>query len=126
MEAMITVHNILYEHNGAAFFPRNAATSLMNAVVAFLTHYTWLGLAADNNKDMLFSAAPQLHWHWHVGKRAVYLNPRKEACWMDEDFMKHMKSLVVGCTSGTPTHNVPISVIDKYRWGFSVESRQPA
>jgi len=41
---------------------------------------------------------------------------------MDEDFVKYMKMIGERCTAGTQLHNVPVSLMDKYRWGMFIES----
>ena len=88
-----------------------------------LDHYSWLGLQADRDGHLLFTAAPKLHWLWHFGQRSLFLSPRRSAFFIDEDFMKHMKTIAARCAAGTQLHMVPLSLMPKYRWGVMVEKR---
>ena len=70
---------------------------------------------------LLFSVVPKLHWMWHMGFKAKFLNPRRGATFIDEDFVKHMKKVAGKGVSGTPMHLVPSVVTKKYRWGLTLQ-----
>ena len=114
--------DLLDYHKGDCFFTKDNAHQFFLATESFLQLWTWLGKEADKVGELLFSAVPKLHWLWHMAHRARYLNPRRVATFIDEDFVKHIKKLAQACTAGTMLHNVPASVTDKYRWAFALES----
>ena len=87
---------------------------LETAVYRFLGFYTQLGLMSDERELLLFSAVPKLHWLWHWSSRSRYLHPRRTACWLDEDFMKHSKTLASFATRGAARHRVPCYFMQRY------------
>ena len=98
-----------------------AAQDFMKLAESFLADYTCLGLHADERGDLLFSAVPKLHWLWHLAHRAQFLNPRRAACFIDEDFAKHMKSLATKCTASVQLHNVPDKMFENYGWALKLQ-----
>jgi hypothetical protein len=84
-------------------------------------HLGWYSkLAADAIRagDLLWTLAPKHQWLWHLGHEAQFLHPRRSSCLQDEDFMGRIKHIVCSSTSGTALHQVPLTVIRKYRWGM--------
>ena len=115
------LHKILDENSASVHLPLDEAGKFVQATDGFLATYTALGHMADRQGHLLFSAVPKLHWLWHMAARAAYINPRRVACFLDEDFVRHMKRLASHCTAGTQLHNVPNSVLAKYRWAVYLE-----
>jgi hypothetical protein len=87
----------------------------------FLRGYTRLGLLADSKGFLLFSAVPKLHWAWHLAQRASFLNPRRVACFIDEDFVKHIKKLASASAPGTALHRIPSKLMGRYRHALSLQ-----
>jgi len=123
LEALLEIHDRIDEHARDAFMTRDSSAALCQAVNHMLDQYSWLGVQADRNGHLLFTAAPKLHWLWHLSRRSIYMSPRRGACYIDEDFMKHMKGIAARCTSGVKLHMVPRSLMSKYRWGVMIEGR---
>ena len=101
--------------------PDDVALDFRRHMDVFLLAYTWLGAEADKLHELRFTAAPKLHWAWHLAYKAFYLNPRRSACFLDEDFVKHCKTLGAKCTASTQLHRVPLSMMTKYRYGVDFE-----
>ena len=95
---------------GAGLAAKKARAS-MNRFLGFYTH---AGLLADREGLCLFSAVPKLHWAWHWMSRSRWIHPRRVACWLDEDFMKHCKILAGYATRGTAKHKVPCYFMLRY------------
>ena len=85
-----------------------------------LDAYSTLGKAADRKVRMLFSGVPKLHWAWHLAERASYVNPRRSANFLDEDFQRLIKKLAQGCTAGRRIDLIPLVMMDKYRHGMDL------
>lgn len=56
---------------------------------------------------------------FHLGERAMFVNPRRSSTLIDEDFVGKIKGLVAAAASGTEAHKVPNKVAEVYRYGFS-------
>ena len=123
LQSMITMQDNIDAHAGDMHMTSAAHGRLMEATCKFLVAYTWLGSRADECGDLLFTAAPKLHWLWHMADRAKFLSPRKAACFVDEDLMKHLKRLAARTTPGTQAHKVPLTMFEKYRWAVSLQSQ---
>jgi len=122
LSLLCEMQEILDEWKGDAFMSTEASERFMKTTEDFLQEYSYLGDQADRDGRCLFSCVPKLHWLWHMADRAKFLNPRRVATFMDEDFVKYMKMIGERCTAGTQLHNVPVSLMDKYRWGMFIES----
>jgi hypothetical protein len=123
LEALNRMQGVLDDHRYDCFIPLNVCRVFAADCDVFLAGYTRLGLQADAALLLLFTAAPKLHWLWHMSRRARFLNPRRVACFIDEDFVGRMKTLAVRCTASTKLHNVPATLMQKYRWGLHLQFR---
>ena len=122
LSALLRVQDTLDEYKGDCFLPCAVALQFRVDMDIFLSAYTHLGVQADARSSLLFSAVPKLHWAWHLAHRAMYLNPRRAACFIDEDFVKHMKTLGTRCTASTPLHKVVPAMMVKYTYGVGLEA----
>ena len=116
-KALIGIQTILHSHAQHALLPTGIAGKLDDLVQSFLQEYTILANSVDKAQKLLFSMTPKFHYMWHLGKRAIYLNPRKGNTMMDEDFVGRCKDIVAACASGTEAHRVPAKVSERYSWG---------
>ena len=112
--------NVVDTYNDENFMTLRDADHLKSSVHAFMHDYIWLALKADARELKLFSATPKLHWLWHWAARALYLSPRRGACWGDEDLMRLFKGLAQSCAPGRQLHLVPHAMAVKYRYARSV------
>ena len=115
LELLLEISDLVDLTAKQTFMPEQDCIKLLQCVEALLDLYTWLGLRSDEAGDCLFSAAPKLHWLWHMAYRSIYLHPRRVSCWLDEDYMKHIKRLASSATNGVARHLVPRQVVEKYR-----------
>ena len=92
LEAASRMIDILDIHKPDAFFSKESQGEFVELVDNFLSDYSFLGGDAEKRGDLLFPAVPKLHWMWHLACRSKHLNPRRVACWIDEDFVKYMKN----------------------------------
>ena len=120
-EAMTRVQNIIDEYKDDLFMPEETALELLEETNRFCQTYCWLANASARRHLMLFDVAPKLHWLWHMGFRARFLSVRRSATFIDEDFVKHMKKVWAQSVSGKPMYKVPADVLEKYRWGVSLQ-----
>ena len=125
LESLCTLNCILDDYKGDAFFPIDKAIHFRSAMDSFLHCYTYLGNAANAANMLCFSAVPKLHWAWHLAYRAFWLNPRRVACFLDEDFVKYMKQLAGRCGCSTQLHRVPLFMFQKYRYGAELDLHMP-
>lgn len=125
LEALSCMQRILDEHKYDLFFTPAASQEFIRQTDAFLLDYSWLGVQADSRSELLFSGVPKLHWLWHMADRSLFLNPRRVACFTGEDFVKHMKKIAVKSSAGTALHKIPLTVMQKHRWGVHLESFSP-
>ena len=120
ISCLFNVQYTLDEYRGDVFLPCEKAIQFKSDVESFLLSYTRLGVEADRRSQFIFSAAPKLHWLWHLGCKAIWLNPRQSACFIDEDFV-HAKKLGARCTASCQLQRVVLSMISKHRHGVDLE-----
>ena len=84
------MQDILDDYSTECFLPVPVSEKFKQLTDDFLAGYTWLGLRADERGQFLFTAAPKLHYLWHLAASSVFLSPRRVACFIDEDFVKFM------------------------------------
>ena len=125
LESLGKLNFMLDDYKGDAFLPVGKALEFRVIMDTFLSAYTKLGNAADESDDLCFSAVPKLHWAWHLAYRAYWLNPRRVACFLDEDFVKYMKQLASRCGCSTQLHRVPLFLMEKYRYGVELDLQAP-
>ena len=121
LENLAQIQNILSDYKHDLFLPPRTAALLRKTPDAFLMYYTRLGNACDAKGRLLFNAVPKLHWLWHMAARSRYLNPRRAATFIDEDFVKQLKRICAKCVAGTQQHFVPRRLMLKYRWGVGLQ-----
>ena len=118
LETQIDIQTILHIHRDDTFLPVKVANRLRDCVDRFLSLYQGLAHASDQRKDLLFNMVPKLHWLWHLGQKAIFLNPRKGNTMVDEDYVGFFKKNVQACAQGTPSASVSLACMDKYCWGL--------
>ena len=106
------------------FIPREDVPGFQRAIYEFLENYTSLAISATDNGDLLFNTTAKLHWYYHLGERAAFLNPRVGSCWLDEDFVGRFKTIVHACGFGLASHRVPQQAMEKYRWCLHFLAKQ--
>ncbi len=121
LDALAAIQGIIDEYRGDAFFPDHIAKDFLNMTDTFLLAYSWLATECDKRALLLFNVVPKLHWMWHLAFRSRYLNPRRVATFIDEDFVKHRKLVASKSVAGPQMHRVPASLLMKYRWGMTLE-----
>ena len=98
------------------FLPVPVALEFKQRIQSFLKTYTQLAAQADAQGDVLWSEPSKFHWLWHLGDRALYMNPRTGSTLLDEDLVGKIKFIVQSCAHGTPGHLVPSKVMVKIQW----------
>ena len=118
LDTLSELQGILHAHSAAAILPLDSALRFQTLVRSFLQEYSLLVNAAGREKIVLFAMVPKHHWFWHLGDRALWINPRRSCCLIDEDCVGKIKLVVAACTHGTPTHEVQNKVAEQWRLGF--------
>ena len=118
LKHLCDVHDVLDEYSTEMFLPVAAAKQLQESVQEHLLQYSHMAKICDGRGDMLFTVAPKHHMMTHWAAKAMYLNPRRVACFMDEDMVGIVKSIVQGCTSGSTLDKIASTVTGKHRWGL--------
>ena len=108
--------SILKENAGNLFLPEDDGIQFRENTDKFLKGYTALARKADNDALYLWKMVPKFHWLWHLADKSRYLNPRANACMLDEDFVGKKKVVVAACVQGTALEDVPVAVMAKTRW----------
>lgn len=115
----VELQRLLSEYSTDLFLTVPASTSVQMHVDQILHCYTHLANRADRvagDEGLLWNVTPKFHWWWHWARRAIFLNPRKGNCFIDEDFVGGIKEIVARSTSGTTMELVPGKVMEKYQW----------
>ena len=118
LNTLSQLQGILHTHSAVAILPLEAAQRFQALVRSFLQEYSLLVNAADRESAVLFAMVPKHHWFWHLGDRALWINPRRSCCLIDEDYVGKMKLVVAACAHGPATHEVQNKVAEQYRFGW--------
>jgi len=68
-----------------------------------LSHAQTISSLANLHGLKLFNVTMKVHYMIHIGHRSGHLNPRLAWCFLNEDFMKHNKTLAMACLKGNST-----------------------
>ena len=118
LHTLVELQQVLHDNKEKAILPLSEAIRFRRLAKSFLKDYSLLANAADREQVCLFSMVPKCHWLWHLGERALWINPRRSCCLLDEDFVGRMKGIVSSCSAGTSLHNIQSKVIEQYSYGF--------
>ena len=118
LRKLVELQGILHDHSHLPLLPDDDAHRFRGLIRGFLKDYSLLANSADREQVLLFSVVPKHHWLWHLGERALLINPRKSCCLLDEDYVGHFKLLVAACAHGNAAHNIQFKVAEQYRYGF--------
>ena len=113
LTSMCTLQQILSEHSGEPFLPVTEAHKFRKLVNGFLQDYTMLANRADKSNKLLLAVVPKHHMMFHLGRRSMFLNPRRGNTMVDEDFVGKMKDIVQSCAHGTESRLNPLKVMEK-------------
>ena len=106
LRALVDLQAILHDSRHLPILPIAHALKFRDLVRGFLKDYALLANSADREKASLYSLVPKHHWLWHLADRALFINPRRSCCLLDEDYVGKIKLVVASCAFGTPLHNV--------------------
>ena len=118
LQTLVEMQHILHSHNKEPILPMDVALRFQALVRTFLRAYSLLANSADREGICLFSIVPKHHWLWHMGGRALLVNPMKSCCLLDEDYAGKIKMVVIANSHGNPTHEIQNKVAEQWRYGF--------
>ena len=121
LTCVLKVQSIIDDHNHELCLPPGEASHLKNHVREFLKTYTTIGHMTEERGDLLWNMTVKFHMLWHLADRAKYLCPRRGACLIDEDFVGRTKDVAQASSAGTQLHFVPDKIMEKMRWGKSLQ-----
>ena len=122
LEYQLKIQQILSDHKKEMLLPEDVVKELRLAIDKLLVSYQRLAAAATSEGLVIFNFPTKWHWLWHLGERASYLNPRRAATMLNEDFVGKMKDLTHSCAAGTELHQIAMKGCEKYRWGFHFQA----
>ena len=109
---------ILKNNAGSIFLPNADCERFKEHSFRGLNVYTELARRADVEGLTLWGMIPKHHWAWHLADRCKYMNPRVNACLIDEYLMGEMEAIVSHCVNGVPVEGVPVAAMEKIRWAM--------
>ena len=118
LHTLVELQQVLHDNKEKAILPLSEAIRFRRLVKSFLKDYSLMANAADREHVCLFSMVPKCHWLWHLGERALWINPRRSCCLLDEDFVGRMKGVVSSCSVGTALLIIQSKVAEQYCCGF--------
>ena len=111
------LQEILSEHKLLMFLPRSVVKAFRAHIDELLMAYQKMAAQADSDGDLLWNIPTKWHMLWHLGQRSQFINPRRAATMMNEDFVCNIKDLTHSCAAGTQLHQMAMKGYEKYRWG---------
>ena len=122
LEMQIEAQVILSESKDQTFLPKSAAIRFGTLINGILKVYSKLAVEANNRGDLLWNLTPKWHWLYHLGQKAVFINPRLVSCLVDEDFVGLLSVIVGASAQGSPMHKVPDKVAEQISWAMHFEA----
>ena len=98
--------------HGDDFLSSTEVEKLQRCIDAFLAHQNWLHDFWAKKEIPMFKITVKSHYLWHMGRDAVYYNPRLGWTYSDEDFVGRIASVCRACTRST-TNSVRSDVLFK-------------
>lgn len=132
LNSILAIQDLIDESSHDMFMDIPKVIELRQQIADFLNHLVWLANEVDRPVpnpaslfqpgDKLFTVPPKSHWMWHLGWRAMWLSPRRGACYAGEDLQRLLKGIARSCTANCPSHLIPRTMALKYRWAVHFEN----
>ena len=119
---MVEVQDILSDHSDELLLPLPMADRIAHCVDQFLLRYQHLAYKAETSGKFLWNMPSKFHWLWHWARKARFLNPRLTNCYIDEDFVGRIKTLVHSCAAGSSLQLMISKMSEKYRYAMHLMS----
>ena len=87
---------------------------IMELVDSFLLHYNFLAQMAQQQGELLYPVPPKLHFFWHVGHQARWLNPRSHWAYSHETFVGKISTCAESVMHGTSLLRLIQSIVQNY------------
>lgn len=95
----------------------------------FLLHYLELSKMAAATSGLVgkyqWSFVPKFHYMEHIAEDSAYISPKAVWCYSGESMVGTTTRLAQACLSGMAPHNVPKTVVSKYRLGKHLQFHSP-
>ena len=101
-----------------AFMPEQAAVDFAHALDGVLLMWSHVANASDSRGEVIWNNPTKLHYLWHLGQKAMFLNPRRGNTMVEETYMGVCKTLAQSCLHSTDDVNMPKAFMDKYLWAL--------
>ena len=75
------------------FLPEPVARTLSEDVDGMLLRWSLVASASDKKGENIWNTTTKLHYLWHLGQKAMLLNPRKGNTFVEETYMGVCKTL---------------------------------
>ena len=109
---------ILHDHKDMAFLPKQRAIEFAYAIDGVLHMWSLVARAAFDQGEIVWNMTTKLHYLYHLGQKAWFLNPRRGNCMVEETYMGVCKTLAKSCLNSTTDHNMPKMFMEKYYWAL--------
>ena len=107
---MITVRLLL--------LPEQAALDFAQAIDKVLVMWSHVANDSDEKGLNIWNTVTKLHYLYHLGQKAMFLNPRKGNTMLEETYMGVCKTLAKSCLNSTDDHMMPKAFMEKYQWAL--------
>ena len=87
----------------------------------FLVNSAALCALSFKNEVKQWPLRPKLRYVAHIGMAAEWLSPKAFWCYSGEHMVGNVAVLASSCLSGTPPHQVPETLCEKYRVGKNLQ-----
>ena len=118
LQHQVIAQQILYEHSEAIILPEQAALDFAQAIDKVLV--MWSNVANDSDEKGLniWNTVTKFQHLYHLGQKAMFLNPRKGNTMLEETYMGVCKTLAKSCLNSTDDHMMPKAFMEKYQWAL--------
>jgi len=114
LQHLMSIQEIVDDGAKDLFLDKAESNRLIDHARSFLQKYSHLAKAAFDENDCLWSVIPKCHFMWHWADQSKYISPRRAACFIDEDFVGKIKTVVKSVMHGTAAHRASEPVCRKF------------
>ena len=113
---MVRVQSIINDYHEDVFIPLDKCDRIANLVDRFLLCYQHLAYDSETRGEFLWSCPAKFHWLYHWSRALRFINTRRTNCYLDEDFVGRMATLIHSCAAGSDSIQMVVKMLQKYRW----------
>ena len=109
---------ILHKHKDFVFLQEPAARHFTKELDRNLLKWSLVAHASCQRGDNIWNTPTELHYLWHLGQKAIFLNPRNCNTMFAETYMGVCKTHAKSCLNSANDLLMPKAFMEKNNWAL--------